>query len=252
MKSDNLPEIVKTAVKSREELQGVVCKYMDSRDFASNPVCAFTLCIGMGKTRFTNSSDGLDVTSEKEIKLCLLAPSGAGGKRLYEVACWISEAVKEVLTVSSVEIGEVKFQNTNSTLYLDIVIKVEETEKADASQDNGREFEIVVSGMVLEGVVSIEVNSDVVEKRGQLLNGYRLAEKSMVEYRIALKMEVPLFRYGSSFTLEIRNPDKRDIYSECIAVNSKKTYLSSGEVSYCYDIISYDFEEKHRGVDDVG
>ncbi len=245
MKYDNLLEKVKTAVKSRDELQGVVCKYKDSRDFAANPVSAFTLCLGMGKTKLTNFADGLDLTYEKEIKLCLLAPNGAGGKRLYEMACWVGEAVKESLAVSSIEIGEVKFQGVNNSLYADIVVKVKDSVPCEES------FDVYVSGVKLEDVISIEVkSSDNFEKKGQLLNGYSLSAKSAIEYGITLKMKVPLFRYGSSFTLVIEHADRRDTYSECVTVNSTKIYLSSGEVCYCYDLVSYKYEEKYRGVED--
>ena len=245
MKPDNLLEKVKAAVKSREELQGVVCRYKYSRDVSSNPVCAFTLFLGMGKTKVANSADGLDVTREKEIKLCLLAPVGAGGKRLYEMACWVGEAIKEELSVNSIEVGEVKCEDTNNSLYSDIVVRI------DDSQDIGENFGVFVSGIKLEDVISVEVKSDEsFEKKGSLLNGYSLRAKSVVEHRIALKMKVPLFRYGSSFTLTIEDGDRRDTYSDCVAVNSAKTYLASNEVCYCYNIVSYKAEVGYRGVED--
>lgn len=243
MKSDDLLKKVKTAVKSCDELQGIVCKYKDSRDFAANPVSAFTLCLGMGKTKLTNSADGLDVTCEKEIKLCLLAPSGAGGKRLYEMACWVGEALRNALSVSSIEIGEVKFQGVNNSLYADIVVKVKDSEPYEES------FDVYVSGVKMEDLISIEVSNEGYEKTGRLLGGYSLEKKDDVEYLITLKMKVPLFRYGSSFTLAIDYESNRDTYWDCVAVNSKKSYLSSGDVLYSYDLISYRFEESYRGVE---
>lgn len=241
MKPDDMLEMIKSAVKSREELQGVVCRFKDGRGLAANPVCAFTLCLGMGKTKLTKSADGLDLTCEKEIKLCLLAPGGAGGKLLYEMACRVGEAVKEALPVSLIEIGEVKCQSTGNNLYSDILIKIEESESSEEV------FDLVVSGVKLDGVVSLEVSGDRFEKKGQLLEGYSLSEKSVAEYKLTLKMKEPLFRDKHRFTLEIRHRDRSEIYWECIAVNSKNTYLSSGDTCYCYDLVSYKYEERVKG-----
>lgn len=241
MKPDSILKTIVNAVKAKEELQGVVCKYADSRDFAQNPVCNFTLCLGVGKVRFVKDADSASPEFSTDFNLCLLAPSGAGGKRLSEMSQWVGEAIRESVSVSSLEIGAAEFNDTSATLYSDITVTVEDTSLADA------ECDLLISGVRIEDLISFEIeSSEETEKCGQLLNGYSFEETGTAQYLISLKTSGPLFRRGSGFTVQIDYESTREVFRGCKINKAKRELNKLGNVSFSYEITaeSYEFSEK--------
>lgn len=243
MKPDSILKTIVEAVKAKEELQGVVCKYADSRDFAQNPVCGFTLCLGVGKTKYQKSSDSSNPELTTELKLCLLAPSGAGGKRLSEMAQWIGETIRECVTVSSLEICEAKFNDVSSTLYSDITVIVEDTSLGDTACN------LLISGVPVEDVISFEAESSgLTQKQGKLLNGYSFEETGSKEYLINLKTRGPLFRRAAGFTVQISYTSLREVYRDCKIHRSKRELSKWGNLSFSYEITAESYELFENGV----
>ncbi len=245
MKPDSIIKGIVDAVKSKEELKGVSCVYSHSREFSQNPVCAFTLCLGVGKTRFEKNPDDSLPQFSTEIKLCLLAPSGAGGKRLSEMSLWISEAIRENLSVSVIEVGSPQFNSTNSALFADIKVVVEDTSLAETVCG------LYIDGSKEQGLTLFEIESaDKLSEEGKLLAGYSLAETGKTDFAIKLKTTRLLKIKAEEFELRLECEGFYEEYKGC-RVNKVTRNLSQwGSLSFTYDIKSKSmelFEEEVQG-----
>lgn len=231
MKPDSiLKEIVK-AVKSKEELKGVRCVYSHNREFAQNPVCAFTLCLGVGKSRFEKNPDSSNPQYSTEFNLCLLAPNGAGGKRLSEMALWISEAIRESLDVNLVEVGSSQFNSTDSALFTDIKVVVEDTSLADTVCD------LYIDGAFAEGLLLFEIeSSERLIKEGSLLAGYSFTDSGSKEYSIMLKTSKLLNVKSEGFVLKLEYDDFYEEYEGCRINKITRNLSQWGSLSFTYDI----------------
>ena len=245
MKPDSIIKGIVDAVKAKKELSGVSCVYAYSREFSQNPVCAFTLCLGVGKTRFEKNPDSASPLFCTEINLCLLAPSGAGGKRLSEVSMWISEAIRESLSVNSIEVESPKFNSTNSTLFADIKVVVEDTSLAEAVCG------LYIDGTKEQGLILFEIESDDnLEKEGKLLSGYSFAETGKTGFTIKLKTARLLKTRADEFELRLDYDGFCEEYRSC-RVNKITRGLSQwGSLSFTYDIKAKSMELFEKEVQD--
>lgn len=239
MKSENIIKRIVSAVKSRDELKCVTCIYADSRVTAQNPVCNFTLCIGLHRIKYSRNPDTRNSELLTTIKLRLLAPSGAGGKRLCEMAVWISEAIRENLNVSFIEVTDPRFIDTSTTLYSDITVTV-----ADENSEN--DFgEIYIDG-VEERVVSCVVEStELSEKRPQLLNGYTVSNSGKKEIFIKLESKTAL-RFRENSDVMICTGDYKEILRNCRVKKAYRRITEFGALSFTYEIIA-ESTEVHSG-----
>lgn len=240
MKPETILKNIVKVIRESDELQGVACKYADSRSFASNPVSCFTLCLGVGKIKFERHTESSSPDFFTELDLCLLAPSGAGGKRLSEVALRIGESIRENISVSSLEIGEARFNEVSSILFCDIKVTVEDTSLSDTV------CRFLVSGVDIEDIISFEIESNgETAKRAQLLNGYIYEETG---YVINLKTAGPLFRRGSGFTVQIDYESLREVYRNCKIQQVKRQLSDSSGLSFSYEITAESCELSEKEV----
>lgn len=234
MSYSSLFDSVAKAVKAKEELSMVTCIYSNRREISQNPVCGFTLAFEAGKTRHINATDISERKVITEVKLCLLAPSGAGGKRLCEVAEWIAQAVRESKSYeeySEIVISEPSYNETSSVLSTEIIVSFSREALSDPKTM------VFVGGIYVERMVSFSAESkEKVEKEGELLNGYSFAKK--VYYSISLSAEVPLKNISEKFDLMLRAPEGVEEYKDCEVEFYKQKYLSADKVLYSYDIIA--------------
>ncbi len=244
MKTDSIIKNIINAVKSKEELSGVTCIYSNSRDTAENPVCSFTLCIGIGKSEYKSASSDSDFGFTAEVKLCLLAPSGAGGKRLSEISQWVAEAIGEAVNVSRIEISEPQYTDTSSTLFTDILLKVEGVSVAEA----GCQF--YIDDTLFNDVVSFEAESTAeTEKKPELLNGYSIYYTGKKGYSIKLKTK-RFLKVGESFELRLEYSDCQEVYYGCVVSKLKRVQTRSGEVTFSYDAEAEDMKLLQKEVQD--
>ena len=237
MKPDSIIKSIVCAVKSKEELKSVTCVYADSRDTAQNPVCSFTLCLGLGRLKYSKDSDTDSHKLLTAVKLSLLAPTGAGGKRLTEVAMWITEAISESLSVSLIEVTEPRFIDTSSTLYSDITVTVE-----DEDLDNDSVCRLYADGNLAKGIVSFSMEGTVpYEKQPELLNGYRLIKSGESELFIKIKTE-SLLKIGEVFELMFSLEDYREVYKNCRIKKLDRQLSRYGNLSFYYEIIAESLE----------
>ncbi|MBR3987852.1 MAG: hypothetical protein IKK10_00930 [Clostridia bacterium] len=230
MKTDSIIKAIVNAVKSKEELSGVACVYSRNRNAAENPVCSFTLCIGIGKSEYNSQYSNSTFGFTTEVKLCLLAPTGAGGKRLSEMSQWVAEAINESLRISRIEISEPRYLDTSGTLFTDIVIKVEDVNVTDAG------CQLYVDDALFNGLVSFEVASTAaVEKKPELLNGYRISDTGKTDFNIKLKTKMFLKIHGSS-ELKFDFGNFTEVYCGCCVSKLNRVQTQSGEVTFIYDI----------------
>lgn len=226
MKPDNVMKAIAAAVKSKEELRGVVCVYKNKRTQAQNPVSSFTLCIEPGKSKYTKYTES-EPSLYTEIKLCLLAPLGAGGKRLSERGFWIFEAIKESVSVSSVEVCEPRYNDTNSTLYSDITVTIEDISTEESN------YGIYIDGNLAEGLVSFEVESaELTEKKGELLNGYTFEKTGYKDFLIKLKTRSPM-EFSEVFTIKV---SENEIYEKCRVHKALRELSKWGNLNFTYII----------------
>lgn len=233
MKPDSIIKSIVSAVKSKEELGSVVCVYSDSRETAQNPICSFTLCLGIGRIKYSKDSDTNRPGFLTTIKLSLLAPSGAGGKRLTEVAMWITEAIRESLSVNFIEVSEPEVIEASSTLYSDITVTIEDESLAEDSA-----CEIYADEVLAEGIISYCVEStETYEKHPELLKGYKLINSGEKEVLIKLKTESSL-KIGEVFTLEFCFDGYREVYKNCRVKKLNRELSKWGNLSYSYEIMA--------------
>lgn len=230
MKTDNIIKSIVDAVKSKDELACVTCVYSHSRDIAENPVCSFTLCIGLGKAKYAKNPDSSSPDFTTEVKLCLLAPSGAGGKRLSEVSLWIAEAIRENLSISSLEVSEPEYNETSSTLFADIKVTVEDVSLADTV------CHLYIDGVKTEGVVSFEIESaELTEKHPQLLNGYTPSKTGAEEFFIKLKTQ-SFLKLSDEAELRFGFGAYDEVYSGCSISKIKRELSRWGNLCFTFDI----------------
>lgn len=226
MKPQKLLEAVRAAVTAKDELQGIVCKYGNARSFAASPVGCFILCFSIAKTDYKKEADYASARICTRLKLCLLAPQGAGGKRLSEIALLVGEAIRESISGISVEIGEVKHNEISNTLYSDISVE-------EASED--KVCRVSISGVTLKNVISLKIESDeLLSKKGQLLNGFVYEEKKCQGYFITLRIAEVLFRNSNGFSLQINQGAKSEVYTDCKVLGSNRELSEDGEFSFVY------------------
>lgn len=229
MKPDLIMKKIAEAVKAKEELSAVVCRYSESKETAPNPVCGFTLCLGVDKSGFVRNSDN-SFDYNCSIKLCLLAPSGAGGKRLLEVAQWIIEAVRECVEVESAQVSGAKFNSDKHNIYCDILVAVKETQEKTES-----ELKLRINGEALEGVVSAQAQSvEEVKKKGQLLNGYTEVRKE--GYILSITTDIPLKAFDSLFEVEFDFGGFTEIYEGAEIREYTHKITSTGGHNFIYEI----------------
>ncbi len=232
MTPESIIKCIVRAVKSKEELKCVTCVYSDARDMAQNPVCSFTLCMGLGRVKYSKNHDSASPEFLTSIKLSLLAPLGAGGKRLTEVAMWITEAVREALNVSLIEVSEPRFIDTSSTLYSDITVTVEEVSLADTS------CKVYINSAEAEGIISYEIESaELTEKEPQLLNGYTVVNTSSKEHFIKLKTK-SLLKLSDAFELKLSFENYSEVYKACKLNKVSRELTKWGNMSFTYEIIA--------------
>lgn len=241
MTPDGILDKIVTAIKEKDELMGVVCKYGNSRNFASNPVTAFTLCLSVGKTKLERNSESFASDYSSEFDLCLLAPSGAGGKRLSEVALWIGEAIREKVAVSALEISSAKFNDISNTLFCDIKVTVEDVSPLD------RVCRFLISGVSVDDIVSFEIDTcETTGKRAELLNGLSVVDKG---YLMKLKTASPLFRRGLGFSVQVDYEKHTETYREC-EIKKEKRCMSGTNISFSYEITAESCEYSEKEVQD--
>lgn len=231
MKPDSVLKSIVTAIRSREELSSVVCVYSDSREVAENPLCSFTLCLGLGRFKYTKESDTNIPEFFTSVKLSLLAPSGAGGKRLTEVAMWIAEAVRENLSVSLIEISEPKTIETCSVLCTDITIIVK-----DEITDEVSSCEVYIDGEKAECVISFDAENELTfEKHPELLNGYKFVPVNKNECSVRLKAK-EILNLRNVFVLTLVADGYRETYKNCRVKRMNRQFNSWGSFSADYEI----------------
>jgi len=226
------------AVNSAEELSNVTCVYSDSREVSENPVCGFTLCIGTGKVKIKSSVDCLDSI---KTEMCLLAPTGAGGKRLSEVSLWIAEAVKNEIKDATIEISEPRYNEVTAVLYTDIALWVEhESLLSDACA-------CYIDDALVDKVLEVAVeSSELSEKVPVLLNGYSFEKSKAVFYVLSFTTEESL-RIRDTSEIKLCFEDYCEIYSKCVLGNAKKIIDKSGAVKYKYCVYAGLRQSYERG-----
>lgn len=231
MKPDTIIKSIVAAVKSKEELSSVVCVYSDSREVAQNPVCAFTLCMGLHRVKYSRNPDSSSPDFLTSVKLSLLAPAGAGGKRLTEVAMWITDAIRENLSVSLIEVTDPRYIDTSSTLYSDITVTVEDVSIAEDAS-----CELYIDGKKAEGIISYTIESSAVyEKQPELLNGYSLADSGEKQYLIKLKTK-RILNLGDGFSLVFSTENYRESFLNCKVKKINRELTKWGNLSFAYEI----------------
>lgn len=226
------------AVKSADELSNVTCVYSDSREVSENPVCGFTLCIGTGKVKFKKTDNNIDSI---KTEMCLLAPTGAGGKRLSEVSLWIAEAIKGSIKDATIEVSEPRYNEVTAVLYTDIALWVEhESLLSDACT-------FYIDDVLVDKVVEIAVeSSELAEKVPVLLNGYHFEKSKCVFYTISFTTEESL-RIRETSEIKLCFEDYCEIYSGCVPGNAKKIIDKSGAVKYKYCVYAGVKQSDERG-----
>lgn len=227
LKPDVIMKKIAEAVKAREELASVVCRYTESTDTLPNPVCAFTLFFGTGKSGFVRNSDN----SLKEtlcVKLCLLAPTGAGGKRLGEMAQWVAEAVRGCVNAEALQITETRIRENTNSLYREILVEIEE------SVTESQKSFLRINGKDVEGFVSAQVQSvEETEKKGQLLNGYTVVCKE--DFLLSITTSYPL-RFYHIAEIELGFNEPVEVYEGIEIIKSSHKITSEGNHSFVYEI----------------
>jgi len=230
MKPDIVMKDIAAAVKSKAELSSVVCIYSNKREISQNPVCSFTLSIGLGKSKYLKNYEGSEPEISTEFKLCLLAPFGAGGKRVSEVALWISEAIRENLSVSSIEIQEPQYNETNASLFCDIKVTVEDISVADTA------CSVYTDDALVQNVVSFEIESEeLLEKCPSLLNGYSYENTGKNGFFIKLQTRTAL-KLSDTFTLKLCFENSKEIYKECKVSHVTRELSKWGNLRFSYEI----------------
>jgi len=242
MKIQSVVNSIISAVKSKDELKGVNCIYSLSPDIAENPLCAFTLCIALGKAQYKSDETTRGSSFLTEVKLSLLAPSGAGGKRLSEVALWVCEAIRESLSVSLITVSEPKVLSTSSALYSDISVTVEDVSFEDS------DFDIYVNGVFAEGVVLFEAESIyATEKKAELLKGYRETKTGDCEYILKLT-SLKSLKNTDILRVKADYKDFEEVYLDCSVLKCRREINKSGEVSFCYTVRAQNMERTYKEV----
>ena len=243
MKTDSIIKSIIDAVKLKDELKGVKCVYSKSRSIAQNPVCSFTLCIGLGKAQYNRNAENSGSEFTTEIKLCLLAPLGAGGKRLSEMSLWVAEAIREALNVSRITVSEPGCFDEVSTLYSDIAVILEDVSLA------GADCKLYINSDLAEGIVIFEAESITsTEKKPELLKGYRTIETS-TEYHIKIKSTKPL-KTSESFELKAEYESFTEVYSGCCVTKLQRELTKSGNAGFIYNVTAYSFSFTEKEVQD--
>ena len=233
----SLFESIAKAIKSKDELSMVTCIYSNSREISQNPVCGFTLSFEAGKTRHINATQDSEIKEIAEVKLCLLAPLGAGGKRLCEVAEWIAEAIRddgssEVYT--EIVISKPSYNETASVLSTDITVIYSREAVSEP------EIKFYVDGIYIDRMVSFSAERKVKTEKldEQLLNGCSTVD--MVYYSLKLSVEVPLKNISGEFNLRIDSPEGTEEYKRCTIKSFNHKYLATDKMIYSYDIETKD------------
>ena len=217
------------AVKSRHELSVITCVYGNSRELSQNPNCGFVLSFEVGKAKFSNDeTQGFLWT--KEYKLSLLAPTGASGKRLSEVAFWVAEALKDARVdgnLESVTIEKQHYNETTAVLYCEIVAVVANVKEAKVCK-------VYFNSKLQSGVTSLSSQSmETSVKSGELLNGY--VEALEKYYAITIVSDRSLVLPVGAFEISLESDGYEDVYTSCVAVSEKCLVTASG-MSYTYEI----------------
>ncbi len=236
---NTLFDLISEAVKSKEELSMVTCIYSGRREISQNPVCGFTLVFEAGAKRYINAAENSDRREVAEVKLCLLAPSGAGGKRLAEVADWIAQAVKENKAFeeySEIIISKPSYNETSAVLSTDIIVSFSRIAVTDP------DTMVFIDGKYVERMVSFSVESkENSEKEGELLNGYSFDDK--VCYSINLSAEVPLRNVSGEFVLRLRASETTEEYRGCRVKSYSCKYISKNKMLFSYSITATERSE---------
>lgn len=245
MKFDSIIKSIVSAVKSKEDLQGVTCIYSNSRNISENPVCSFTLCLGLGRVKYAENPNRLANEFSTEIKMCLLAPTGAGGKQLSEVSWQIAEAIRENLSISAIEISEPSYNGTSSTLFADIAVTVEDLSLADTTCD------FYINGEKTEGIVSFEIQStELKEKEPELLNGYIYSSSGAESFFVELKTS-GFLNISDESELEFSYESYSEKYSRCCVIKIKRELSRWGNLSFTYEITAESSELTMKEVHSV-
>ena len=233
----NLFSSIAKAVKAKEELSMVTCIYADRREISQNPVCGFTLAFEAGAKRYINATENSVKKEITEVKLCLLAPSGAGGKRLAEVSEWIAQAIRESECddeCSEIVISSPSYNETSSVLYTDITVSFSREVLAEP------ETIVFVNGAAVEKLVSFsaERKENIQKGEGELLNGYTSAD--MFYYSLNLSAEVPLKNISGEFTLKLKASETVEEYRKCKVDTYNCKYISGDKMIFGYSITSFE------------
>lgn len=236
MKPEKIINSIVSAVKSKEELRMINCMHSESREIARNPVCGFTLCLGLNNIKYNKNPDTAALQYLTSVKLSLLAPSGAGGKHLSEIAWQISEAIREKLDVNHIEVSEPKHIETSHTMFCEIFITVEDIEISDTIN------RIYINSVLEEKVISYEIESvALTEKIPELLKGYKQINTGRKEYTIKLKTESPI-EFTDVFELGLKFDDYGAIYRNCMVKKVAEELSKWGLISFSYHIVAEECE----------
>ena len=232
MEYNALYQAIVKAIRSKEELSSVTCIYGNRREVSQNPVCGFTLSFEIGKSKFTSKTDTSSQKNVTEVKLCLLAPSGAGGKRLTEVASWIVQAVREqssYFQYSEITVGSPNYDESSAILSLDITIVYSEEAMSDSKNL------VIIDGFLVEDLISFKAQSkERTEKgEGELLNGYSTTRISYYEISLTSGSFLELPEKG--FTIRLR-ADRDETYSGCSLDSFRRELNDTDKIVYSYEI----------------
>ncbi len=231
----SLFDSVAKAIKKKEELSMVTCVYAHRREISQNPVCGFTLAFEAGAKRYADASETVGRKEITEVKLCLLAPSGAGGKRLAECAEWISQAIRESECddeCSEIVISSPSYNETASVLYTDITVSFLKEYLSEP------ETVVLINDENVERLVSFSAERKVRSQQGEgeLLNGQSFVD--VFYYSVNLSAEIPLKNLTGEFTLRLKTSEAEEEYRRCRIDSYSCKYLSGNKMIFSYSITS--------------
>ncbi|MBE6793697.1 MAG: hypothetical protein E7532_01985 [Ruminococcaceae bacterium] len=228
--SDTVLKSLIQSVKSKPELSMVTCIYGNRRELSQNPNCSFVLSFETEKVNLSRDKRQ-DFLFEKEYKLSLLAPSGASGKRLSEVALWVSEALQEAATdgvVKSIIIEKQQYSDTTAVLYSDIYVVVGDIAHSKLCS-------VYFNDKLQTGITEVNFRSaETSEKTGELLNGYHEVKENYITISIQSKNSLSVPAYP--FELMLESEESRDVFVNCVIVSERFVQNMAEGISYSYEI----------------
>lgn len=235
MEYNALYKSIVKAIKAKEELMGVTCIYANRREISQNPVCGFTLTFEIAESKYTSKTDTSAQKNITKVKLCLLAPSGAGGKRLSETAAQITQAIREqssFFQYSEIITGKPVYDASSAILSLDISVIYEEEALSDPKNM------VIIDGFWVENLIYFKAQrKERTEKgEGELLNGY--ASSKIFYYEIEFSSSSFVDLPDKGFTVRLRAADRDETYSQCSLEAFIRELKEKDKTIYTYKIMA--------------